>query len=517
MSAPLLELRALSMAYATPVLQQVSLTLQPGEVRVLAGENGAGKSTLSRIVAGLTRPLSGSMLLGGVPYAPASPGAAEALGVRIVLQELNLVNTLTVAENLFLRRLPRRFGMVDYRALNAAAAQRMERIGLAIDPATPVGRLGIGQRQMVEIAANLSDACRVLILDEPTAMLSSREVELLFRQIATLKARGVGILYISHRLDETHRIADSVSVMRDGRVVATEQAAAVSTAQLVRLMVGRDVGERLARAPSAPSGISLKVENLCSGAAVRDVSFHVDGGEIVGIAGLVGAGRTETLRAIYGADRRQSGTITVSGRVRDIRTPADAVAHGIGMVSEDRKEEGLLLAQPVRVNTTLADIGKLARFGWIARARERASSGAIGRSMALRAGSCEQAVGTLSGGNQQKVAIGRWLHRPCDVLLFDEPTRGIDVGAKFDIYRLMAQMAEQGKALVVVSSDLSELLLLCDRIAVMSAGRLVRTFSRAEASEQAIIAAAFSAWVGAAPAAATAASSPTPFTEPTYP
>ncbi|MFC5473610.1 sugar ABC transporter ATP-binding protein [Paraherbaspirillum soli] len=493
---PLLQISGLSMSYAAPVLLDVNLSLQPGEVRVLAGENGAGKSTLSKIVGGLVTPVAGSMQFCGQPFAPTSRTAAENSGIRMVMQELSLVNTLTVAENLFLRKLPRRFGFVDYPALNAAASACMAQVGLGgIDPATPVAKLGIGQRQMIEIAANISADCKLLILDEPTAMLTDREVDLLFVQIERLKAKGVGIIYISHRLEETKRIADSISVLRDGQVVGTHRAADISIPEVVKLMVGREVGERLERPKPQPSKISLKVERLNRGKAVQDVSFEARGGEILGIAGLVGSGRTETLRLIYGADKRDSGSVYVSGRECIIKSPHDAVQHGIAMVSEDRKEQGLLLTQSIKLNMTLSGIAQVAKGGWLNHKKERAIAEKIGNLMSLRANSVEQSVRELSGGNQQKIAIGRWLHRECDVMLFDEPTRGIDVGAKFEIYKLMAELAAQGKALVVVSSDLVELMLLCDRIGVMSAGKMVRIFDREEVSQDAILEAAFSGYV----------------------
>lgn len=488
-----IEVHGLCKAYAGPVLRDIDLVLQPGEVRVLAGENGAGKSTLSKILCGLATPDGGRMRLAGEDYAPRSRKQAEGLGVRIVLQELALVNTLSIAENLFLRDLPRRFGLIDYGTLNARASALMTEVGLgALDPATPVALLGIGQRQMVEIAATLNGECRLLVLDEPTAMLSGREVDLLFGQIARLKARGVAILYISHRLEETRRIADSISVLRDGILVATRAAADFSTADMVRLMVGRDVGETLERVHCQASRVRLKVRGLARGTAVRKVDFEVHAGEIFGIAGLVGSGRTETLRMLFGADRADAGSIEIDGVAARLRSPRDALRLGVCLVSEDRKEEGLLLSQPVSTNTTLADIGDVARAGWLRRARERTIAERIGAAMSLRAHSVEQQVGELSGGNQQKVAIGRWLHKRCDIMLFDEPTRGIDVGAKFDIYQLMADLAAQGCALVVVSSDLAELRLLCDRIGVMSAGTMVRVFARADASQDALLDAAFS-------------------------
>lgn len=496
-NAPLLlQIDGLCMSYAGPVLQDVQIKLRAGEVRVLAGENGAGKSTLSKIICGLVNPKAGRMQLNGMPYAPANRQDAEQHGVRMVLQELNLVNTLSIAENLCLRHIPQRFGFIERKKMHALAHEMMAQVGLAgLNPGTLVGELGIGQRQMIEIAGNISADCKLLILDEPTAMLTDREVDLLFVQIERLKCQGVGILYISHRLDETRRIADSISVLRDGVVVATHAAKEISIPDVVKLMVGREVGERLERPACAQSRTSLRVSNLCRGEAVKNVSFEAQGGEIFGIAGLVGSGRSETLRLIFGADARDAGEIFVDGKPCEIRDPQQAVRHGIAMVSEDRKEQGLLLPQSVRVNTTLSGIAQVARAGWLKLLEERSVATRIGALMNLRASSVEQAVGELSGGNQQKVAIGRWLHRECDVMLFDEPTRGIDVGAKFEIYKLMADLAAQGKALVVVSSDLIELMLLCDRIGVMSAGQLVKTFSRAEASQDAILEAAFSGYV----------------------
>lgn len=499
----LLQIDGLGMSYAGPVLQDVNLTLAAGEVRVLAGENGAGKSTLSKIICGLVKPKAGRMQLNGQPYAPVSRQDAEAHGVRIVMQELNLVNTLSIAENLCLRALPQRFGFIQRSKMQDLAREMMARVGLGnLDPATKVGELGVGQRQMIEIAANISGECKLLILDEPTAMLTDREVDLLFAQIDLMKQAGVGILYISHRLDETRRIANSISVLRDGLVVGTHAADQISIPEVVKLMVGREVGERLERPPvkAGAKPVSLKVEKLCRGDVVKNVSFEVKGGEIYGIAGLVGSGRSETLRLIYGADQRDSGQVWVSGQLCEINSPQQAVAHSIAMVSEDRKEQGLLLPQSVRVNTTLSGIAQVARAGWLKLTQEKQVAERIGASMALRAHSVEQAVGELSGGNQQKVAIGRWLHRECDVMLFDEPTRGIDVGAKFEIYKLMAELAAQGKALVVVSSDLIELLLLSDRIGVMSAGQLVQTFSREQATQDAILQAAFSGYMAQAAA-----------------
>jgi ribose transport system ATP-binding protein len=495
--------------YEQPVLADVSLALHAGEVLALTGENGAGKSTLSKIIGGLTAPSAGSMTLMGRPYAPASRRDAEALGVRMVMQELNLLPTLTVAENLFLNRLPQagglRLGWIDRKRLRADARVAMARVGLeAIDPDTPVGELGIGHQQLVEIARNLIDETRVLILDEPTAMLTGREVELLFEQIARLKAHGVALVYISHRLEELERIAQRVAVLRDGRLVRVDTMANLTPDRIVALMVGRELGERIDLGERRIGAPLLKVEGLSRASAVRDVSFEVRAGEIFGVSGLIGAGRTELMRLIYGADAKDSGTVALAPQPGatpepvQIHSPADAVRLGIALITEDRKGEGLLLPQPVAANVTLGNVGAVSRYGLIDAARENALARGQIEAMHIRTAGPGQAVGELSGGNQQKVVIGRWLARRLDnevrVLLFDEPTRGIDVGAKFDIYALMGALAREGCALVVVSSDLRELMLICDRIGVMSAGKMTATFARGEWTQDALLGAAFAGY-----------------------
>ncbi|AKE03720.1 sugar ABC transporter ATP-binding protein [Burkholderia dolosa] len=493
-AVPVLAVAGVGKTYAEPVLADVTLTLAAGEALALTGENGAGKSTLSKIVGGLVEPTAGTMQLGGHAYAPASRTHAEALGVRMVMQELNLLPTLTVAENLFLNRLPRRFGIIDRARLRDDARAAMAQVGLdAIDPDTPVGALGIGHQQMVEIARNLIGDCRVLILDEPTAMLTAREVELLFEQIDRLKARGVAIVYISHRLEELARVAERVAVLRDGRLVHVGDMAATTSDRLVTLMVGRELGEHIdlgARHIGAPR---LVVSGMTRGSAVRDVSLEVRAGEIFGISGLIGAGRTELLRLIYGADTPDAGMVAVGQPPQPVRigSPADAVAHGIALITEDRKGEGLLLSQSVTSNVSLGQLERLARGGIVDTAKEIALAEQQIDALRIRTHGPAQAVGELSGGNQQKVVIGRWLARDMGVLLFDEPTRGIDVGAKFEIYTLMGALARDGRALVVVSSDLRELMLICDRIGVMSAGRMTAVFERGNWTQDALLAAAF--------------------------
>ena len=496
--APLLQIRGLHKRYAAPVLLDVDLALQPGEVHALVGANGAGKSTLARIVSGLTAPNAGAMRLEGRPYAPRSKAEAERAGVQMVMQELSLVGTLSVAENLFIDRLPRRLGFVDYARLHAMAREALAAVGLdAIDPAMPVSRLGVGQQQLVEIAAALARPCRLLLLDEPTAALTDPEIDLLFAHIRRLKAEGVGVIYVSHRMEELRRITDRVTVLRDGRVVETQPTADLPLDRIVELMVGRELVEQVDLGERAVGPVALRVEGLRRGDAVRDVSFEVRRGENLGLAGLVGSGRTETVRALFGADRPDAGRVFLGDDPAPvaITEPRDAVRAGIGMIPEDRKQQGLLLTQPVRVNATLARLDAVTRRGWIDPARERATAERLSRDLAVQSASVEQPVLELSGGNQQKVVLGRWLLRDSDVLLFDEPTRGIDVGAKQTVYRLLGELAARGKALVVVSSELRELMAVCDRIAVMSDGALVATFARGDWTEDRIMAAALSGYL----------------------
>jgi len=480
-------------------LSHVDFELRAGEVHALVGENGAGKSTLTRILAGIETADAGQMLLGGRPYQPKSRTEAEAYGVRMVMQELNLVGNLTVAENIFIKRLPSRFGFIRYRRLHEAAAEAMAKVGLeGMDPGTPVHSLGVGCRQMVEIAAGLSRQCRALVLDEPTASLTDSEVSLLFSQIRRLRAEGVGLVYISHRIEEVLSIADRVTVLRDGKIVGTRSSREVDAEAVIRMMVGRDLQRERLAPPFTRGKPALRVVGLTRGDRVRDVSFEAGCGEILGIAGLMGSGRTETMRAIFGADPPESGAVYLHDDDRPvrIRKPGDAVRHRIALLTEDRKEQGLFLTLAVRMNISIARLRDVSRLGWIRPSLEREVARRHIDSLGIRVGSPEQPVGQLSGGNQQKVVIAKWLYRDCDVLIFDEPTRGIDVGAKFEIYRMLAELAGRGKTILFVSSDLKELTAICNRILVMSAGRVAGVFERGRWTEEAIAAAAFSGYIG---------------------
>ena len=499
-SAPLLAICGLGKSYAQVVLADVQVSIARGEVHALVGENGAGKSTLSRIIAGLTQPDRGVLTLRGQPYRPGSKQEGERSGVRMVLQELNLIPTLTVAESICLEHIPHRLGWIDRSRLLARAREALDAFGLrGVDPAQKVGSLGIGQQQLVEIAAGLSQHCDLLILDEPTAALTGPEVDLLFTQIAGLRARGTSVLYISHRLEEIRRIADRVTVLRDGRVVATTATTDVALDQIVRWMVGRDVDAVPKPAVSGVTedAVALRVAALRAGPAVRGVSFEVRRGEVLGFAGLMGSGRTETMRAVFGADRPESGEVWIGTPLRRLAlgSPRAAVEAGLAFLTEDRKAQGLLLPLPVRQNISLSRLRQLApRAGWIRVGAERAEAEEWKVRLTIRCSSVEQPACELSGGNQQKALLARWLARDAEVLIFDEPTRGVDVGARFEIHQILLELAARGKAVILVSSDLKELLAVSDRIAVMSAGRIAATWARGAWTEDAIMAAALSGY-----------------------
>ncbi|RCS24166.1 sugar ABC transporter ATP-binding protein [Phyllobacterium salinisoli] len=456
-------------------LKSVSFDLQTGEVHALMGENGAGKSTLMKVLSGILQPDGGTIRVAGNDVTIPSPHAAQALGIGMIHQELALMNDLTVAQNIFIGREPRkRFWRLDEDALNEAAREIFSAMNVSIDPRAEVRTLSVAQQQMVEIAKSLSHKSRVLVMDEPTAALNDREVHELFTIIARLKSEGVGIVYISHKMDEIKRISDRVTVMRDGAYVGTVSASETPISKIISMMVGRELDNTQADIPDLSGApVALEVRGLSRGKEVQNVSFSLKAGEILGFAGLMGAGRTEVARLIFGADRRDAGEIIVHGKKAAIASPKDAVSAGIGYLSEDRKHLGLALGLDLAANVGLPNLGRFSNgIGVI----DDAKLGSIARDyikqLGIRTPSERQEVRLLSGGNQQKVVLAKWLLRNCDILIFDEPTRGIDIGAKSEIYRLMQALAQQGKAIIVISSELPEVLRLSHRIAVMCEGRL---------------------------------------------
>ena len=488
----ILQLKGVSKRFPGVVaLDGIDLDLRSGEVHAVCGENGAGKSTLMKILAGVYTRDSGEILVGGEPAEFLSPRDAQAAGVGIIHQELQLMNHLTVAQNIFIGREPRgRLGLfLDEDKLNIAAREILSRMHVNLDPRAMVGELTVASQQMVEIAKALSFDSRVLIMDEPTSALNDAEIAELFRIIRELKARGVGIVYISHKMDELKQIADRVTVLRDGEYVATVDAANTTVEAIIGMMVGRTLSDAAPAARDAAQGeTALEVRHLNAGPLVRDVSFTLRQGEILGFAGLMGAGRTEVARAVFGADPVESGEIFVKGAKASIKNPSDAVAHGIGYLSEDRKRFGLATGMDVESNIVMSNLRNFLSLNFfLRRTRMRRRASHFINLLAIRTPSASQEVRLLSGGNQQKIVIAKWLERDCDVLFFDEPTRGIDVGAKSEIYKLLRKLADEGKAIVMISSELPEILRMSDRIVVMCEGRITGELSAKEATQERIM------------------------------
>ena len=492
----LFEARGIRKSYEVPVLRGVDLDIRAGQLHGLIGENGAGKTTLVNIISGLTAAGGGTMTLAGQPLRPATRGEASARGIRTVRQEPALIDTLTVGESIFIDALPHRWGWLQRDDLARKARPLLDDLGLTdVTPHQPMSSLGLGQKQLIEIAAALSQPCTLLILDEPTAALTDVDAEKLFAALGRLQHEGTAILYISHRLEEIRRLADRVTVLRDGTSVASEPTSALSTEDMITLMVGRAVSETVTREAAPTNRVALRVRNLCSAPAVREVSFDVRWGEILGFAGLVGAGRTETMRAVYGADTPQTGEVFLGDddTPTRFRSPQQAVEHGIAFLSEDRRHQGLLGHLSVRINISLASLRRLAdKIGWIDQSAEHAATDALITQLGVKCASPDQPIERLSGGNQQKVLIARWLLHEPRILIVDEPTRGIDPGARAEVHRLLAQLADAGCAILLVSSDLRELTTLSDRIAVLSKGTLVETFERETFDVERIMTAAFS-------------------------
>lgn len=472
-------------------LENCSFDLYAGEVHALVGENGAGKSTLMKVLAGVYSKDAGRILLRGKEVNLSNPRAAQQHGISMIHQELNLMPHLTVAQNIFIGREPRqgvRF-LLNEKAINDQTRQLLETLHVDLDPRTKVASLTVAKQQMVEIAKALSFNSDVLIMDEPTAALTDAEIEELFRIIRHLRDRGVGIVYITHRLEELWRIADRVTVMRDGRYIDTVRIEDADINRIISMMVGRTIYEASPEIPENGSQeIVLEVRNLSRGRTLQNVSFQLKKGEIVGFAGLMGAGRTEVARAIFGADPIDSGEILVRGRKVTIKSPSDAVRHGIGYLSEDRKRYGLTLDMDVETNIVLAAFRRfLTWLGVVQPGKIRATATQFVNMLAIKTPSLQQKVKNLSGGNQQKLVIAKWLTADTDILIFDEPTRGIDVGAKSEIYRLLNDLARQGKSIIMISSELPEILRMSHRIIVMCEGRITGELGSTEATQEKIM------------------------------
>jgi ribose transport system ATP-binding protein len=491
-STPLLEIVGASKSFpGVKALDRVRLDLRHGEVLALVGENGAGKSTLMKLLSGIYTPDEGEFFLNGERLELSAPKQAQELGISIIHQEFNLMPDLTIAQNIFIGREPRNGGIfLSERALNQQARELFDRLGLAMDPAELVGDLTVARQQMVEIAKALSYDSKVLIMDEPTAALNDAEVEALFELIRRFTTPTTGVIYISHRMHELKQISDRITVLRDGQYVDTLDTATTPGSQVISLMVGRSIeGEQRQAADPTSADVVLSVEGLSTKSLLDDVSFELHRGEILGFAGLMGAGRTEVARAIVGADKATAGTIRVHGQQVRIDNPAQAAALRIGYLSEDRKKLGVMLERDVRENIVLSSLSRYVRaFGFMKDRAIETTAREYVTNLRIKTPSTQQLVKNLSGGNQQKVVVAKWLVKDCDVLIFDEPTRGIDVGAKDEIYALLNDLAAEGKSIIMISSELPEILRMSHRIAVMCEGRLTAILANEDATQENIMA-----------------------------
>ncbi|HVZ66332.1 MAG TPA: sugar ABC transporter ATP-binding protein [Lacunisphaera sp.] len=486
---PFLEFHGISKRFpGVLALDGVSFAVERGTCHALIGENGAGKSTLGKILAGVHTADAGELRLEGHAIRPHTPLAARELGIAMVHQELAFCPNLSVAENLCLGDLPRRGGFVDRAELRRRARAMLATINADIDPEAIIGTLSTGREQLVQIAAAVGTGAKVIVMDEPTSSLSAAETAELFKLVRELKGRGITLIYVSHRLEELFALCDHITVLRDGRHVITEEVAQTNPHRVVTQMIGREL---LISTPAhlgrEPGPVRLAVRGLTSGSLFRDINLEVRAGEIVGVAGIVGAGRSEMAQAIFGLDPEATGEVEVAGRPLALGSVDAALAAGLGLVPEDRKRQGLVLGLNCRENTVLSALPALSSFGWVRRAAERSLAKRYADRLRVKAPSLETITAGLSGGNQQKIALAKWLARSCDVLLIDEPTRGVDVGAKAEIYQLLDELACEGKALLVVSSELPELIGLCRRILVMRAGRLAGEVQRPDFSEAALM------------------------------
>ncbi len=487
----LLDATAITKSFAgVHALRGVSLSLRAGEVHALLGENGAGKSTLIKVITGAEKADSGTLMVNGSLVQHNSPAAARAMGIAAVYQQPALFPDLTVEENIALAlESPGLWRKIDWQARRRQARELLERTGAEIAPERTVSELSMPEQQLVEIAKAIGAHARILILDEPTASLTDREVERLFRVIGTLRGEGAGIIYISHRLDEVAVIADRVTVLRDGQTIATCNLCDVDRGELVRLMVGRDIHAIFPKRDVPIGAIALEVKGLgCRAAGIRDITFQVRRGEILGIAGLVGSGRTELAETLFGLTPADQGEIRLQGTEARIGSPAEAIRMRLGYLPEDRRQHGVVMEMPIAANASLANLDAVSRNGLIDYARERSLARKYVERLRIKAPSIYTETGSLSGGNQQKVAVARWLAINPEVMVLDEPTQGVDIGSKSEIHQIMGDLAEQGMAIVMISSELPEILGMSDRIAVMHAGTIAGILSRGEATQETILA-----------------------------
>lgn len=489
----LVEMRSICKSFSgINVLQDVSFSLKKGEIHALMGENGAGKSTLMKILSGVYQPDAGEIFIDGKKQTFSATEEAQKAGVAIIHQELNLIPQLTVAENMFLGR-EFTFGKspwMNWKQQKEESRRLLHQLAVDIDPHTPVEELSVGQQQMVEIAKALSVNARILVLDEPTAALTGTEINKLFAVMRELRDQGVGMVYISHRMEEIFSICDRITILRDGEYVGTRSAIDTTMDELVRMMVGREISNLFPKTKVTRGEEKLRVERLSRRGVLEEVSFSVHAGEIVGMAGLMGSGRTEVARAIFGVDMLDRGTVIVNGKPLHAKHPHDAIKVGIGFVTENRKDEGLVLNASVKHNLGLPNANLFSRYGWVSGRKERALAQSQISSLNVKVANMEQEVVSLSGGNQQKVVIGKWLAANPDILIMDEPTRGVDIGAKEEIYRIMNQLVQNGVAILFISSDMSEILGMSDRIIVLHEGRITGEFTRHEATQEKIMYAA---------------------------
>lgn len=487
----LLEMNHISKSFpGVKALSDVSLDLHQGEVLALVGENGAGKSTLMKILTGIYSKDEGEILYNGTPLEISSTKEAQELGISMIHQELNLMKDLTVAENIYIGREPK--GLFNFfikdNALNKMTKKLFESLDLDLDAKTKVKSLTIAKQQMVEIAKALSFDSKILIMDEPTTALTDHEIDVLFEIIEQLKKEGVGIIYISHRMDELKRISDRILIMRDGKYVNTLPTKETKISEVINLMVGREIFiESKPAAVGQDKEIVLELKNVRSSSHIRDISFELKKGEILGFAGLMGAGRTEVANAIFGVDRIKSGEMYLKGKKVSITSPEKAVKHGIGYLSEDRKQLGLVVDLDVKTNVAMSYMNNFQKFGFIQKNKEKTVAEDYVKRLNVKTPSVNQKIKFLSGGNQQKVIIAKWLLRDCDVLIFDEPTKGIDVGAKGEIYKLLDELADEGKSIIMISSELPEVLRMSHRIVVMSEGKITGVLNSEEASQEKIM------------------------------